>query len=418
MQLNKYKNIFNKKNTIIIFFLFIVINYVFFNYRIIFRENGYILGDWVVNYSGGFVRRGFLGQIFFSISKYFDISIKYIVFFFSSAIYISSIYFFYKIIKKKLDNFLVLIFILLPSTFLFNFFDPLSVGRKEILIFFFFSFYYVNLEKILISFKFKLFIVLLFIIILLTHELIFFFIPYLFVLKYLHNNRGISKINSRDYYLEILIFLLGSILIFLIFNISHLHNNKVLCDSLFDVNLTPSTCWAINDFKTKTIIKSLFSYFIEKNYFINYSFYFLLSIFPLFFLVLQSSNLIQKKQFLFLSVFCLIFSTAFYMQVNDWGRYLNATFLIHFLIILKFIEKDIKKEKIENKLIKNISLIFIFIYLTSWHMPHCCNPNLGSGYKDVYNRITFRLNDNSAESTKFNDVPRQFLRKLFNITQN
>jgi len=56
--------------------------------------------------------------------------------------------------------------------------------------------------------------------------------------------------------------------------------------------------------------------------------------------------------------------------------------------------------------------------LTSWHMPHCCNPNLGSGYKDVYNRITFRLNDNSAESTKFNDVPRQFLRKLFNITQN
>jgi hypothetical protein len=419
MILNKYKkNLFNKKNTIIFFFIFIVTNYVFFNYRIIFRENGYILGDWVINYSGGFVRRGLLGQIFFSISKYFDISIKHIIFFFSSAIYIISIHFFYKIIKNKLDNYLVLIFILLPSTFLFNFFDPLSVGRKEILIFFFFTFYYLNLEKILNNFKFKLFIILLFIIILLTHELIFFFIPYLFVLKYFHNNRGMTKFNPKDYYPEILIFLLASILILLIFNISHLHNNKVLCDSLLEVNLTSSTCWAINDFKSKIIINSLFSYFVEKKYFINYSFYILLSIFPLFLLVLQSSNQIHKKKKLFLSVFCLIFSTAFYMLVNDWGRYLNVTFLVHFLIILKFIEKDIKKEKIENKLIKNISLIFIFIYLTSWHMPHCCNPNLGTGYKDVYNRIIFRLNDNSIESTKFNDGPREFLRKLFNITQN
>jgi hypothetical protein len=418
MVLNKYKNIFNKKNTIIIFFTFIVINYVFFNYRIIFRENGYILGDWVINYSGGFVRRGLLGHFFFSISKYFDISIKYIIFFFSSAVYIVSIYFFYKIIKNKLDNYLVLVFILLPSTFLFSFFDPLSVGRKEILIFFFFSFYYLNLKNILDNFRFKLFIILLFIIILLTHELIFFFIPYLFVLKYFHINKGIKKINPRNYYLEILIFFLGSILMLVIFKISHLHNNKVLCDSLLDVHLTTNSCWAINDFKSEIIINSLFSYFIEKKYFINYSLYFLLSVFPLFLIVSQSNNHILKKRFLFFSIFCLIFSTVFYMQVNDWGRYLNVTYLVHFLIILKFIEKDVEREKIQNKLIKSIILIFIFIYLTSWHMPHCCNPNLGSGYKDIYYRIKFRLNDNSIESSKYSDGPRQFLRKLFNITQN
>jgi len=417
MLLHKYKNII-KKNSIILFFSFIVINYVFFNYRIIFRENGYILGDWVVNYSGGFVRRGLLGHIFFSISKYFDIKIKYIIFFFSTGIYITTIYFFYKIIKNKLDNSLVLIFILLPSTFLFNFFDPLSVGRKEILIFFFFTFYYLNLKKILNSFSFKLFIFLLFIIILLTHELIFFFIPYLFVLKYFNNNTNIKKINPRDYYLEILIFLLGSILMLVIFKISHLHNNKVLCNSLLDVNLSTSACWAINDFKNEILINSLFSYFIERKYFINYSLYFLFSIFPIVLLIFHSSNKIQKKKFLFLSFFCLIFSTTFYMNVNDWGRYLNVTFLVHFLIVLKFIEKDIEREEIKNKLIKPITFIFIFIYLTSWHMPHCCNPNLGSGYKDIYYRIKFRLNDNSIETTKYNDGPRLFLRKLFNITHN
>ena len=292
------------------------------------------------------------------------------------------------------------------------------MGRKEILIFFFFSFYYLNLKNILDNFRFKLFIILLFIIILLTHELIFFFIPYLFVLKYFHINKGIKKINPRNYYLEILIFFLGSILMLVIFKISHLHNNKVLCDSLLDVHLTTNSCWAINDFKSEIIINSLFSYFIEKKYFINYSLYFLLSVFPLFLIVSQSNNHILKKRFLFFSIFCLIFSTVFYMQVNDWGRYLNVTYLVHFLIILKFIEKDVEREKIQNKLIKSIILIFIFIYLTSWHMPHCCNPNLGSGYKDIYYRIKFRLNDNSIESSKYNDGPRQFLRKLFNITQN
>jgi hypothetical protein len=418
MLLNKYKNIFNKKNTLIIFFIFIVINYLFFNHRIIFRENGYILGDWVVNYSGGFVRRGFLGQFFFLISKYFNISIKYIIFYFSSAVYICSIYFFYKILKNKLDNYLILFFLLLPSTFLFNFFDPLTVGRKEVLIFFFFTFYYLNLEKISNNIKFKLFIILLFIIILLTHELIFFFIPFLFVLKYFHNSRDVQKFNLKDYNLEILILFLGSILMLIIFNFSHMHNNKALCDSLGDIKLTANTCWAINDFKNKIIINSLFSYFIGRNYFINYSLYFLLSIFPLFLLVIQSSDKTQRKKLFLLSIFCFFFSSIFYSQVNDWGRYLNVTFLLQFLVILKFIETDNKKKKIQNRIINTISFIFIFFYLTSWHMPHCCNPNLGTGYRDIYNRIIFRLNDNSTETTKYIDRPRQFLRMFFNISQN
>jgi hypothetical protein len=197
-----------------------------------------------------------------------------------------------------------------------------------------------------------------------------------------------------------------------------MHDNKVLCDSLRDIKLTANTCWAINDFKKKIIINPLFSYFIERNYFINYSLYFLLSILPLFLLVIQSSYKAQKKKLLLISIFCLFFSSIFYLQVNDWGRYLNVTFLVQFLIILKFIEADNEIKKIQNKIINTISFILIFFYLTSWHMPHCCNPSLGTGYRDVYNRIIFRLNDNSTETTKYIDKPRQFLRKFFNISQN
>ena len=82
MKLNNYNLIYNKNNFIILFFLFLILNYVFFNYRILFRENGYILGDWLINYNGGFVKRGLIGQVFFNISKELNISIIYIIFFF------------------------------------------------------------------------------------------------------------------------------------------------------------------------------------------------------------------------------------------------------------------------------------------------------------------------------------------------
>jgi hypothetical protein len=40
---------------------------------------------------------------------------------------------------------------------------------------------------------------------------------------------------------------------------------------------------------------------------------------------------------------------------------------------------------------------------------------LGTGYITIYDRIKFRINDNSTESTKYKDIPREFLRKFFNI---
>ena len=103
MENNKYNFLNYKNNIIIIFFFLLIINYLFFNYRILSRENGYILGDWILNYNGGFVRRGLIGHLFFNISKTFNISIINITYVFSSFIYISSLFLFYRILKKILQ---------------------------------------------------------------------------------------------------------------------------------------------------------------------------------------------------------------------------------------------------------------------------------------------------------------------------
>ena len=410
------KKIFLDRNNIIIFFfLFIILNYIFFNYRILSRENGYILGDWVINYSSGFVKRGFLGHIFYSLSINFNISIINIVFVFSTGIYLLTINFFYKIIKDRLNNNYIFIFILLPSTFLFNFFDPLTVGRKEVLVFFFFSYYYLYFNEINLFIKYKIITLIFFIVIILTHEIIFFLIPYLFVLKYLQNNPD-NKFQLKDYLLEILIFIIGIIIIFVIFKTSHLHDNDALCNSLLNVNLSTNSCWAINDFKNKVVFNSILPYFLEKNYFINYAIYFFLTSIPLVILIVKSQNKKIKKNFIIFSLLSLTFSTSFFFLVNDWGRYLNIIFLLQFLLILSFTKQD-KNESVNNRynIFYLIKLSLIFIYLTNWHMPHCCNPQLGKGFKSIYDRISFRLIDNSNESTKYKDLPRVYLRKIFKI---
>ena len=408
------KIFFDRNNIIIFFFLFLILNYIFFNYRILSRENGYILGDWVVNYSSGFIKRGFLGHFFYYLSTNFNISIINIVFLFSTTIYSITIYFFYKIIKYRLNNYYIFLFILLPSTFLFNFFDPLTVGRKEILVLFFFSYYYLYINKINLLIKYKVITLVFFVTIILTHEIIFFLIPYLFVLKYLQNTSN-KKFHVKDYLLEILILIIGIIIFYIILKASHLHDNEALCNSLLDVNLTKNSCWAINDFKNEIVFTSLFPYFLEKNYFINYLIYFFLTSLPLIILIIKSENKQIKNNFIILSLLSLTFSMSFFIQVNDWGRYLNVIFLLQFLLVLSFTKQDKNQSVNKNNIFYLIKLFLIFIYLTTWHMPHCCNPQLGNGYKSVYDRISFRLLDNSNESTKYKDLPRIYLRKIFKI---
>ena len=411
MQINN--KILNRNNFIIFFFLFLILNYLFFNYRILARENGYILGDWVFNYSGGFGNRGFFGHIFYSLSLYSSISIVNIIFLFSSIIYITSIYWFYSIIKNRLNNNLIFIFTLLPSTFLFNFFDPLTVGRKEILVLFFFTFYYLNIDKIDFFLKYKIITLIAFITIILTHEIIFFFIPYLFILKFLYKE-NVSKFKFSDYLFEFLILFTGVLIIFVILKTNHLRDYEVLCNSLLNINLTKNSCWAINDFAGDINFRFIYHYFLEKNYFKNYFLYFILTTAPLILLIIQSQNK-YKKKFILLSILSLFFSFSFFLQVNDWGRYLNIIFLIQFLTILLFTKNDEIVNINKYNIFYLIKLLIIFFYLVSWHMPHCCNPKLGKGYISIYDRILMRIKDNSIESTKYRDLPRMYLRKLFKI---
>ena len=89
--------------------------------------------------------------------------------------------------------------------------------------------------------------------------------------------------------------------------------------------------------------------------------------------------------------------------VNDWGRYLNIHFILITVIFASIFLSD--KNYLNNKInIRNpLLIVVLLIYSLSWHMPHCCYNKFGNGIYYFYERINFRINDTSEESTKYGE---------------
>ena len=69
----------NNKIYITYFFYIFVTIVIYLNFHLNEFPNKYVYTDWLINYEGGFVRRGLLGQIIFEISNLFNIEISLII---------------------------------------------------------------------------------------------------------------------------------------------------------------------------------------------------------------------------------------------------------------------------------------------------------------------------------------------------
>ena len=92
----------NKKSIHLVeLLLFLTLIVTCFNVFQFFSEKAnFQYSDWLINYQAGFIRRGFIGEIFFQISNLFKFRLDVLMLFFVFTLYITFYYNFYKIIKK------------------------------------------------------------------------------------------------------------------------------------------------------------------------------------------------------------------------------------------------------------------------------------------------------------------------------
>ncbi len=375
-------------------FLIIVIVacFVFVSIKFYFYYDEYSVwqySDWLINYQGGFVRRGLIGEILFNIYKFSSISLNNIILTFVISLYFFLSFFLIKSIKYLKNSYTNILIFLSPGFFLYPIMNSEIVGRKDILIIFaigflvFFEKYFRN--KILLSL-----VLLLLIFVSLSHSGLLFYTPYIIFLFFLIKFSRNESVNFYEFFSIIFILLL--IVFLILFNQeASVFKIKEICDSV--KKFVIENCENTGQFYSLSFSakESIIFYGLSERY-KNYLIIYLISLIivyffigtKLFFAKFKTHHLfLNKINPLLIFILLFLFTLPIYVLGIDWGRWIYISYSCSFFIYvfclknesLIFHENRIFKTKTTNKI---LIFILIFFYSFVWTFP-------------FYNAVNFKL---------------------------
>ena len=384
---NKYLNLY-----ISILFIFSVF-YLYGKYNV---GNDSTVSEWLINYEGGFTKRGLIGQIAIYISEFFNYSLRQSILFFqifSIGIYYFLLINFFKSIKF---NKIIFLSIFTPIFLLYPVAEIEVLGRKEIIIF---SFYliYLTLQNFRQKNYYRVFLLPL--LILIWEPVIFFFIFWLIV-------DYIEDVFEKNYksLIKYLFTFIPAILIgvFIALNpiseIDH-KNMAIFLKENFNENCYMSCALLLSKSSIYDQFKVNFVLF-NFEIFLRYFLIILIGFGPLFILIKFS----QFKKLNYKIFLCLIAPPIFvlFMMMSDWGRIVNIFYtfsIISFLYLYKKELVTINNRILENFFVKILSkkyiyTIFFIIFCFGWNPKTSVTGDVGSfpGYRIPYNFIKIILN--------------------------
>lgn len=349
--MKKIQNLFTVRLVLNLLILATAIFALFFTFIHNRNSDGYILGDWLINYQdGGFKRRGLSGSFFFLIQDITGFRLNYIVYFFQVIIISGFFYIYYKIIQRKSPDllYLSLLFSAIGFIGIFNCVD--YVGKKEMIIFFIFSVFVKLLDEEKLN-QFKEYIVVLALFVaMFFHEITVFFVPYFLIALYIKN----GKLEIKRYLKYILATVIPACLIFFLGKeINEGHSLEILKE------------------RGVVLTKGIFFWnFDERKYFVDhFSEYRLYVISFLISVAHVAVYLKYQKCQKFLSialVLTFLFSLPLFYLAIDWGRwlYIHMIFIIIlFSLLLPNRSKDEVFEFSVNKSKNSIAFLFILFSL-------------------------------------------------------
>jgi len=392
------------KNYLILYLSFLFFICIFFLYTKHSVGNDSTISEWLINYSGGFTKRGIIGEISIFFSRLFDQNLRDVIYIFQLSvigIYYILIYLFFK--NLYLERYFLLS-IFSPIFLIYPVAEIEVLARKEVFIFILFILHAListlnnNLKRIS-----KLVILPLSILI---WEPVVFFLP-LWIFIDLVNLK--EKNYKRNLFNE-LIFYFPGLLIAIIFIINpltpeeHFQMEQVLKNEFKEVCYM--SCALL---KNKSSIYQQFEANFGKyslEVFVRYFLIILIGFGPLFTLVYYSRLKIEKnifpKNINLLSIFLFLLSPVLllFAMGYDWGRWVNISYLMclityFYLYKNNFITLDNKKLNLNKlNLLKLKHFIYIFIiYAFTWNPKTVITGDVASFplYRIIYKFIKIYL---------------------------
>ena len=392
------------KNYLITYFTVLFIFGFFFLYQKHSVGNDSTISEWLINYSGGFTKRGLIGQLCVYLSIFFNLELRDSIFILQTLILFIYFFILFNFIKNIKFNKLLLLATLTPIFVLYPIAEIEVLARKEIFIFCIFIFYLTDIAQ-----KYTAIYKLTFLpIAILIWEPVVFFIPFWFAVDII--NKKIYNFNSV--FIKTFFLYIPAILISLYIALNPMSDESHLEMVSFLKNDFNESCYmSCGLLKTKSSIVQQFQgnfgrYSIEV--FLRYFLIITIGFGPLF-LIYKNSRLNNKDLIFFkfyhnlLLPFLIISSPVILLFAMgfDWGRWVNISYT--FSIIFYFFLNKKKLITTDKVLFMNIHkffnyrylyILFFIFYCFGWNPKTVITGDVASfpGYRIPYK--TFKIINN------------------------
>ena len=366
------------------FKVYLLILFLFANFFFFQKYNNLVewtISEWLINYQGGFTRRGLLGEIAFQLSKFLSITVRETILVLQILTYILFFYLIFNFIKDISKNLIIIFAIFSPLFILYPIAEVEVLGRKEIFVFI--SFILVaNIcsLKILQKKHYFYFSLILTICCLIWEGVVIYFSFFIF-LFFLQNNFILDKKFILKLFLSLIPFLVCFYLIVL-FRLDS-ESLKNMCDSI-------NECYGAMTYLNRDLSSNIseVSSKFQISYLFRYVIIFLVGFFPLILLIFYSkfdTRIKLKNKNNFSIIFFLVFAPSFifYYIAQDWGRWIHISYSLSLLTYLFCIKNNIitlDKTRINFSILKNkFIVVFLFILFSfSWSPKTLMNEDVGS----------------------------------------
>jgi len=347
------------------------------------------MAEWVINYQGGFTRRGFVGEIVFQISQIFNFQLRKIFLTLQIILYFGYFFSLYFLFKKIKYNFIFSIAIFSPLFFIFSLAELEALGRKDILMFFIF------IVNFLIFIRYRnnnynfIYFIITFPLVFLTHEIYIIYTVYFLAF--------FIMIEKRFNFLFIIKFLFILLLIFILLNLVTTNefskeNFDLLCQNLKDKSnetcgLAPySMMINLEDYRSELgwelphVIRYVLIFFLG-------FFGLIISIFFSKINKIETNFLISKINLKLIFLILALPSILPFLTAVDSGRYSSMAYTFPCIFYFGLLRSNLIIFNYEkaNYLIKNsffkfkkYRVIFIFVFCFTWTPKAVYHEDLGS----------------------------------------
>jgi hypothetical protein len=328
-------------------------------------SSAWITGDWLINYSHGFIRRGLIGEIGRQLHYAAGIDPVWIVVICKAFCYAAMCATLLILAARRTTSLAEIVILLSPALLPFEINDPMGSGRKEILLLAVFVLYVVadefhhgTQQPLRQQWRFWY---LLFSLPILTliHEGLFFFFPFFLLYAWMKHDdvRGEALGFGVPYVVSV-----GAMALSWMFR----GNSGIaasMCSSLTSMALSPDICGGA------TAALERYDVRIGAGDMQRYLLLAILTFGPLLWYSAQAISAPRRRQFLTGIGLASLSTAPLYMVSEDWGRWLHVTAMLVFMTTLAC--KDVNVHlPAKRPAFAVLGFAAIAIFAVSWQLPH------------------------------------------------